>query len=300
MKQIIPNIWFDTQSEEAAQFYVSVFNNGKILRTDRYTDAGKEQHGHNANEVMSVSFEIEGQRFVGINGGPIFDITPAISFFIQRETAEEVDSLWAKLSDGAEVMMALDAYPFSKRYGWLKDKYGVSWQLTVADQPITQSLIPSLLFTQDKCGKAEEAAKFYASVFPDSSVGMVARYGTGHAPNKEEDVMYGELTIMGQQFSIMDSALDHAFTFTEGVSLQVTCETQEEIDRYWNALSAVPESEQCGWLKDKYGVSWQIVPTMMDDMLKHGTPQQIERVTAAFMQMKKFDLAELERVYDQA
>jgi predicted 3-demethylubiquinone-9 3-methyltransferase (glyoxalase superfamily) len=95
----------------------------------------------------------------------------------------------------------------------------------------------------------------------------------------------------------MDSAHTHNFKFNEAISLMVNCDTQEEIDYYWEKLSAVPEAEQCGWLKDKFGLSWQIVPTEMDEMMRDGTPEQIGRVTQAFLKMKKFDLAELRKAY---
>jgi predicted 3-demethylubiquinone-9 3-methyltransferase (glyoxalase superfamily) len=96
----------------------------------------------------------------------------------------------------------------------------------------------------------------------------------------------------------MDSAHKHDFAFNEAVSLLVQCDSQAEIDDYWGKLSAVPEAEQCGWLKDKYGVSWQIAPTAMEEMMSQGTPEQIERVTQAFLPMKKFDLAKLQAAYE--
>ena len=96
----------------------------------------------------------------------------------------------------------------------------------------------------------------------------------------------------------MDSARDHGFSFNEAISFMVGCDNQEEIDYYWDRLSAVPEAEQCGWLKDKFGVSWQVVPSVLDQMLTKGTPEQIARVTQAFLPMKKFDLAELEKAYE--
>lgn len=96
----------------------------------------------------------------------------------------------------------------------------------------------------------------------------------------------------------MDSSAKHEFTFNEAVSLIVHCDTQQDIDHYWKKLSAVPEAEQCGWCKDKFGVSWQIVPTAMNEMMASGTPEQVARVTKAFMQMKKFDIDTLQRAYD--
>lgn len=298
-RQVIPNFWFDGEAEEAAKFYASVFENVSIGRTDYYTEAGKEIHGHNPGDVLTVEFEIEGQKFVALNGGPQFKINPAISFFVRCKSEAEVNMLWEKLSDGAEVRMPLGGYPFSKRYGWLSDKFGVSWQLNAVDGDISQKIAPSLMFTQDQAGKAEEAMHFYTSIFPDSGIGLISRYEAGQEFDKEGTVNYGAFTIFGQEFVAMDSAQRHDFSFSEGVSLMVECETQQEIDDYWQKLSAVPEAEACGWLKDKYGVSWQITPTVMNDMFANGTPEQIERVMTTFMPMKKIDIAELEKAYHE-
>jgi predicted 3-demethylubiquinone-9 3-methyltransferase (glyoxalase superfamily) len=102
-----------------------------------------------------------------------------------------------------------------------------------------------------------------------------------------------------QWFAAMDSAREHKFNFNEAISLMIYCDTQAEIDDYWEQLSAVPEAEQCGWLKDRYGVSWIILPTVMDEMMSQGTPEQIQRVTEAFLAMKKFDLERLKQAYEQ-
>lgn len=301
MQAIIPCLWFNDTAEQAATFYESVFDDAKINRITKYTDAGKAQHGHNAGDVMTVEFTVEGMHFTGLNGGPQFQLNPSISFFVQCEAAEKVDKLFTALSEGGEVLMPLGSYPFAKRYGWVSDKFGVSWQIILVDGgAITQTIIPSLMFTKEHAGQAEAAMSFYTSVFPQSDMKVMMRYNADQAPDKEGTVSYAEFTILGQRFGAMDSAQRHEFTFNEAVSLQVMCKDQQEIDTYWNKLSAVPEAEACGWLKDKYGVSWQIVPTIMDDMLKNGTPEQIERVVAAFMPMKKFDIAELERAYKQS
>lgn len=298
MQRIVPNLWFNDNAEEAVELYKTAFSDVTVNRTDHYTDAGKEQHGHEAGQVMTVDFSIEGYRFVAINGGAAFLLNPAISFFVNCASKEDVDKVWNALSDGGTVLMALDKYPFSEYYGWVSDKFGVSWQVTLAEDTDGPKVFPSLLFTQDKAGKAEDAMNYYASVFPDSSVGTIARYGADQAPDKEGTVMYGEATILGEKLVCMDSALQHEFTFNPSVSLLVECQDQAEIDRYWEKLSAVPEAEACGWLQDKYGVSWQIAPVSLNDMLQNGTPEQIERVTAAYMQMKKFDIKVLEDAYN--
>ena len=223
----------------------------------------------------------------------------ARSFAVACDTAEEVDRLWNVLSEGGNVVMPLDAYPFSPRYGWLEDRYGLSWQVShAADQEVTQRITPTLMFVGDVCGKAEEAIGHYASVFPDAKTDAIYRYGPDATPNQEGTVMYAGFVLDGQQFAAMDSALDHGFGFNEAISLLVSCEDPAEIDHYWHALSAVPEAEQCGWLKDRYGLSWQIVPSIMDEMLRSGTEEQRARVTQAFLAMKKFDVVELQLAYN--
>lgn len=157
-QRIVPCLWYDTQAEEAAKSYVSIFENSRILRTSRYGKEGHEVHGREAGSVMTVEFEIEGQRFVALNGGP-------------------------------------------------------------------------------------------------------------------------------------------HFKFNEAVSFQVHCGTQEEIDYFWDKLTEHGQEGPCGWLKDRYGLSWQIVPAILPEMLMDPDPEKSGRVTQAFLQMKKFDIAELKRAY---
>ena len=194
--------------------------------------------------------------------------------------------------------MPLDAYPFSQRYGWLQDRYGLSWQVMHAGgRKITQRIVPTLMFVGPVCGRAEEAISHYTSVFDGAVVGDPMRYGGGDEPDAEGSVRYAAFTLNGMHFAAMDSARAHDFTFNEAISLLVPCDTQEQIDRYWETLSAVPEAEQCGWLKDRFGLSWQIAPTAMQRMLQDADDQQMARVTKAFLGMGKFDLATLEDAY---
>jgi predicted 3-demethylubiquinone-9 3-methyltransferase (glyoxalase superfamily) len=150
----------------------------------------------------------------------------------------------------------------------------------------------------ENCGKAEEAIGFYRSVFRNTKQGALVRYGAGQEPEKEGTIMFADFALENCWFAAMDSARDHKFAFNEAVSFMVSCDDQKEIDYYWGKLSAMPEAEQCGWIKDKYGVSWQIVPAKMNEMMQHGTKEQLARVTQAFLKMKKFDLAALQRAYD--
>ena len=124
-------------------------------------------------------------------------------------------------------------------------------------------------------------------------MGMVARYPAGMEPDKEGTIMFSEFTLNNQWFTAMDSARMHDFTFNEGVSLMVNCDSQEEIDYYWEKLSAVPAAEQCGWVKDKYGVSWQIAPANMNDLMKGKDEAETARKTQAMLSMKKIDIQAL-------
>lgn len=294
MPQITPHLWFDTQAVEAAEFYSATLPDSKVTDVSMIKDTP-------SGDCDIVSFELCGRPFMAISAGPHFRFTPAVSFLVRCHTSDEVDALWNRLSDGGEELMALGSYPFSERYGWTTDRYGLSWQVMhEARGEIDQAIVPSLLFVGDACGRAEEAATLYTSVFPDSKVDDIQRYGEGQEPDQPGTVQYLSMTLDGYEISAMDSALEHGFGFNEAVSLMVGCESQDEIDHYWDALSAVPEAEQCGWLKDRFGLSWQITPTDLDEFLSNGSEEQRARVTEAFLAMKKFNLAELRKAYEGA
>jgi len=295
---IISHLWFDKEAIEAAEFYTSVFPNSRI--TNKVTI--KDTPSGDADQVM---FNIWGQPFMAISAGPFFKINPSISFTVNFDPSrlehprELLDQVWDKLSDGGTELMPLGEYPFSKRFGWIMDRYGVSWQIMLTDpegEPRPE-IIPSLLFVGDNCGKAEEARDFYVSVFQQTKPGALIHYGPGQEPDKEGTVMFSDFMLENTWFTAMDSAHEHAFSFNEAVSFMVICDDQEQIDYYWEKLSSVPEAEQCGWLKDRYGISWQIAPAILDTFMHEGTAEQRARVTQAFLQMKKFDIAELERAY---
>lgn len=293
MKKIVTHLWFDTQAKAAAEFYVGVFGqDSKITHSSQL-------HGTPSGDVDLLAFTLRGHDFMAISAGPYFKINPSISFHVNCKTVEEVDQLWSKLSPGGKVLMEIGSYPFSERYGWLEDKYGLSWQIIYAGaQPITQAIVPVLMFTNEGAGQAKPAIEFYTSVFHNSKIHFTSPYGSEVPSENPEHIKYGHFTIEGQEFGAMDSARQHDFNFNEAISFVVHCKDQAEIDYYWEKLSAVPEAEQCGWLKDQYGVSWQIVPKLMDELMQTNDAAQLERVTKAFLQMKKFNLAELQRAAD--
>ena len=288
MKRIIPYLWFDKEAEEAAAFYTSLFEDSRII--DVYVLEGTP-----SGSATSVNFELAGQSFSAISAGPYFKFNPSLSIMVQCSTEEEVDRLWKALIEGGKELMALKEYPYSKRYGWLQDRYGLSWQILLAEHPISQKFIPHFLFSQDVTGRSEEAIKFYTEVFPDSSIEEMHHYDSTDIENRKAKVMFSGFKLAGMQFNAMDNAYKSDFTFNEAFSLEILCEDQDEIDYYWEKLSAVPEAEQCGWVKDKFGVSWQIVPASMDGFFASGNREEINRVTQTLLKMKKIDIAELER-----
>ena len=292
MEKITPHLWFDNNAEEAAKFYTSIFKNSKIKNVTTL-------HNTPSGTVEIFTIELLGQEFTLISAGPLFKFNPSVSFLVVCSTKEEVDELWKNLSNGGMALMELGEYPFSEKYGWVQDKYGLSWQVIYVgdDQKIKQRIIPTLMFVGKQYGKAGEAMNFYASVFENARVGDILHYSKGEEPDKEGTVKHASFILESQEFAAMDSAREHNFEFNEAISFMVHCETQEEIDYYWGKLSAYSEAEQCGWLKDKYGLSWQIVPYLMDEMLKDNDEKKIGRVTEAFLQMKKLDIAKLKEAY---
>lgn len=298
------HLWYDKEAKEAADFYVSVF--GKNSKVTSVTTLHNTPSNTPSGDTDIVSFEIWGHPFMAISAGPLFKFNPSISVMVNFDPSQDknakmrIDEIWEELSDGGKILMQLDKYPFSERYGWVQDKYGFSWQLILTnpegeERPL---IIPSLLFTGDAYGKAEEAVNFYLSVFKESKLGGIMKYGPGQESNKEGTVMFSDFKLLDTWFAAMDGGGEHKFKFNEAISFIVNCKDQKEIDYYWEKLSAILESEQCGWLKDKFGVSWQIVPVEMQKMMAEGTREQIDRVTQAFLPMKKIDIEKLRQAYE--
>ena len=159
-----------------------------------------------------------------------------------------------------------------------------------------QKITPNLWFDN----QAEEAVNFYTSIFKNSKIKDIARYDSASAAvsgRPEGSVLTISFEIEGQDFLALNGG--PIFKFNEPVSFIINCETQEEVDYYWEKLSAVPESEQCGWLKDRFGLSWQVVPTMLGKLLSGPDPMKSQRAMQAMLQMKKLDIAALQQAYDQ-
>jgi len=292
MKQkIVPFLWFADNAEEAVDFYISCFKNSKAGSISRYDEASAKASGRPAGSVLTESFQLNGQEFIALNGGPVFKFTPCISFFVDCQTEEEITELWKKLAVDGKTRMEFKTYPFSKRYGWIEDRFGLSWQLNLAGNK--QKINPLLMFTGKHAGKAEEAINFYTSLFKKSEIINVTHYAEGLG-EPEENVVHARFSLEGEVFIAMDSNQKHDFNFTPAISFTVYCDTQNEVDYFWDKLTAGGKEVECGWLEDKYGISWQIFPTVFIKLLSQPDKEKAKRVMQAMMKMKKFDIKKLE------
>lgn len=283
---IFPCLWFDEESKQAAEFYCGVFD-GKIT----------------ADTPVVMNIELFGQKLMLLNGGPHFKTNPSVSFMVICSTEDEVQKYWDSLIEGGIALMALDSYSWSKKYGWVQDKYGVTWQLFLGEKPESQKIIPTLMFIHQNNGKAMEAMEFYTKTFPDSGIGNILRYGDGGEghPITEpaQNIQHAHFTIDGYSFFCMDNSYDHQFDFNEGISIVIMTDDQEETDHLWNILiSDGGRESMCGWLKDKYGLSWQIVPKRLIELMNDSDRSKAQQVVQAMMKMQKIVIRELEEAYN--
>lgn len=300
MQKIIPAIWCNGDATEAADFYVSVFRDARVLAQTNYPTEGLlDFQKHMAGQPLTVDVEVHGLRLNLINAGDEFRPTPSISFLINADPLMYggVDEARAYIShihnaileNGGSELMALDEYPHSPWYAWIADRFGVTWQLmfTNADGDERPPIVPTFLFGGPQQNKAKEATDTWISLFSDSRRGALIPYDQEAGPAVPGSVMFTDFQLSGQWFAAMDSAVEQPFTFTPGISLMVGCADQTEIDRYWEVLSTVPEAEQCGWCQDAYGVSWQVGPFGWSE--EELGPEGY----AAMMSMGKLDIAAL-------
>ncbi|AWI26233.1 VOC family protein [Flavobacterium pallidum] len=275
-KQITPCLWYNNQAKEAAALYYSVFADAKIT----------------AQSPIVTEIEISGQKMILLDGGPMYQPNASISFYCICTTPEELDNAWNALSNGGTVMMPLDKYPWGERYGWVNDKFGVSWQLALGKiSDVGQKITPCLFFTGTGYGQAGQAIAHYSDVFENVTIDGILRYGQDEAPEQEGKIKHAQIALDGQKFMLMESTAAHDFTFSEGVSFTVYCETQQEIDYYWEKFTESGQESMCGWLKDKFGVSWQIIPTMLGTIMSD--PAKAGKAAKAFMSMRKLNIAQL-------
>ena len=299
IKQIItPALWFDDKAEEAINFYVSVFPNSKINFLKKWTtEMLLPDDGIKPGTVQSASFTLNWMQFYAFDVGPTFQFNPSISFYAVFETVAQVEDIWNKLAEGGEVLMPLKRYDWNEKYGWVKDRYGVTWQIAKEQlSRVGQPIAPLIMFSGNKRGDAEDAMELYMSIFEDSVNDGVSRYG-------EEDsgphgmIKHAQCRLMGQTFIVLDNGTENKVPFSEAISFYVNCRDQKEVDYYWNKFTKKGSESQCGWLKDEFGVSWQIIPEFFTEKIESGEPDRVKNMLNAMSKMRKLDVAELMEAY---
>jgi len=289
-------LWFDDQAEEVARFYTSNLPHGAIFGHSTYPESFDMPSGHARGSVLTVDFEAGGQRFTALNGGPTFTVNPSISFFVHVDSPEEADALATRLVAGGHFLMPPERYPWSERYAWVVDRYGVSWQVFAGQHAEhVQRVVPCLMFANAAHGRAEEAMRAYVDIFPAGTIDRIERYGADRGPSGK--VVHGRFSLAGAQLIAMDSHEPSGATFNEGVSLEVSCRDQAEVDEYWERLAAGGKEGPCGWVKDRFGVSWQVVPASLTAWLQSADVAARDRTFSAMLHMGKLDVAALEAAF---
>ncbi len=285
--KIVPHLWFNRDAQEAVRFYISLFSDSRVV-------AEAKIEGTPSGDTDIISFNLQGQRFMAINGGPAFSFSEAVSFFVYCGSDSEIERLYEQLSENGSVLMPLGKYDWTRRYAWVKDRFGVSWQLDVDDINHPQKIVPSLLFVNDKAARLKEAVSYYSTLFPDSREIMESPWDKASGM-PEGALLFAQFSLSGYLFNSMSGgSLRHEFDFNEAISFMVYCRTQGEIDYHWTKLLEEGGAEQaCGWLKDRFGVSWQIVPDIMDNMMMTTDRDQLARITEAMLKMVKLDIRQL-------
>lgn len=271
---IYPCIWFDHQAHEAADFYCHIFKRSrKLSRND-----------------FASTFEINGSKFMTMNGGPKYKANQAISYYVYCDKEIEIERIYNLLKEDGQIIMPLDTYPWSEKYAWVCDKYGVSWQLDIDKIVSYQKIVPCLLFVNNKNEMVKESIDFYSSVIENSKILV-------EAPHSEESgmpkgsLLFAQCKLNGVIFNFMSSTMHHDFDFSHGNSLVYECKDQMEIDHLWGKLGEHGVYERCGWLQDKYGVSWQVIPQILQKLV--ADPEKGQKVIQAFIPMTKFEIDKL-------
>lgn len=267
---IYPALWFDNQALEAFEFYCSVFPNSIVLE-------------HNQTVVKA---SLSNQCFIGINGGPYFLPNPAISFTVICDSREEINALWQKLILGGASIIDLGHYSWNAYYGWVQDQFGYTWQLQLGNGSKTQQhILPNLLFCGMHQNQCSQALQYYQKIFPEFQRHQLLRYPSGDLEGKIQNSIF---SLNHLKFIAKDSPHRHIFDFNESVSFVIPCKTQQEIDYYWNYFTEHGSESWCGWCKDVFGISWQVIPNNLAQILATH-PQAYSTLT----RMKKIIIEDL-------
>lgn len=273
---IYPCIWVEKPPKEVFDFYQSVFDNSGI----------------DQDYEMVVYGRLENSAFMILGGNNNYRPNSSISFMVMSKDKEKTDRYYQALIKGGSALMPLDSYEWSSHYGWVIDKYGISWQLYTeddhADEKSTGSIVPTLMFANEQQGRCREALEHYRQIFPSMRIDGILDYPSGEFAGQ---VMHTQFKIQDFTLMAMDSGVPQTFSFNDTISLTLLCKDQGGVDYYWDRLLKEGNAIQCGWLVDKFGIRWQVVPDGMDKLLfEH--PQGEENMKR-MMGMIKLNIEEL-------
>lgn len=268
---ITPCFWYERDSLAAAALVQEAFGGGRTVDSN----------------PMSTVWELFGRRVMGINGGPRYRPGSSLSLFVQLPGEVAVRRAFETLARDGRAHLPLAPMPWSPLFAWVEDRHGVHWQLAQSFQEDSRPMLfPTLMFTGPQAGQARAAIDAYTKVFPGSSIGELHLSDDG-------GVRFAIVELAGQTVGFMDGHGGEDEGFTPGVSLSVACDDQAEIDHFWDHLVQGGQESRCGWLTDRFGFSWQIVPSIMGELMSD--PQRAQRVVAAFLPMTRLDLETLRR-----
>lgn len=275
---ILPHLWFDKDATAAVKFYCALFPES-------------EQHFHalipgQDGNVDVLGFTLWGCRMMAINAGTEYRFNNAFSNYVYCGTQAETDRIYTELMKGGQALMPLGKYPWNDHYAWVIDRYGLSWQLDSDPINNKQKIVPTLLFSGEQFTKVSEAARYYTSTFKNTRILFEAPFP---GVNPSGALLFCQFMLNGFIVNAMSSPEDHGFSFNEAYSLMVYCNTQTEIDYFWDRLTDGGHEQACGWLRDRFGVSWQVVPSQLEDMMTSQDAGAVARLAEAMLRMGKLD-----------
>lgn len=277
-------LWFDHHAEEAAEFYLETFEDTRRKETFYYVT---DDHGK-IGDTLTITLELAGCEIMLLNGDESFKPTPAISYVVNCENDQQLQFVWERLNSNGETLMPLTNYPELGKFGWTTDRFGFSWQVRLWDN--LQTILPCIMFANQNYGLAQAAMDEWINIFGGKRNFMIK--------GKEERLRAAGFQLRGQDLIIMDRPEKQAFDFSMANSFYLYYKDQADIDAAWESITKTGKEWPCGWMEDKYGVYWQTASSQLNDMLRDPNQEKAKRATLAMYEMKKIDLAKMQRAHD--
>lgn len=272
---LYPCLWFQSNAAEAVNYYNTVFRNSAIYSSGE----------------MACSFQLMDTRFIAINGNRENGFNPAVSFFVYCGSENEIERLYDLLRQDGNVLMPLGAYPWASKYAWVSDKYGINWQLDIDDIKTKHKIVPALMFANHKAASVKLAVEHYTGIIPQSRILLESPFGPD-AGMPEDAVLFAQIKLNQFVLNCMASPVEHHFDFNPAVSFVIECSGQDDIDYYWDELGKNGTYQMCGWLTDQFGVSWQIIPDRLPELLS--SPGNAGKLFPVMTQMRKINISDME------